>query len=410
MKPLILSCAIFFAAVAAAYGDWQPIGPVSGNLRAMARAPSNAAIVYAASAISPSQLLKSTDGGASWQRRAYLSDFIYCLAVDPANPDVVYAGSNAKVFKTTDGGTVWTSRPVSGYNIYEIKIDPAAPAVVSAAGAVTISIYNYMAYCRSTDAGASWTTKQLVTDKKSCAYSLDLDPNNSSVITIAGSILDSLKSPYLFRSTDGGANFVSLGAGLPPCSTAWALAYHPTNASIIYLGTTAGILRSTDGGSAWSVVGAYPHIYDLETCAAAAGLVFAGSDTAVYKSTDSGATWVGVSNGLEGKSFFDVRANQADPNDINAANNYGFFKTSNAGATWSAANTGINAAAVLNFTAAPSQPAVLYSEVEDVGVFKTTNQGGQWVLLPEFLSCGSLCGLAVHNGDPNTVLGLEGNG
>ena len=54
-------------------------------------------------------LFKSTDGGGSWHSLTIpvSAARIVTLAIAPADPQTVYAGTGRGVFKTTDGGATW---------------------------------------------------------------------------------------------------------------------------------------------------------------------------------------------------------------------------------------------------------------------------------------------------------------
>jgi photosystem II stability/assembly factor-like uncharacterized protein len=404
---LLIGFALYVTPLHAA---WEPIGPSGGNLRAMARSRTDESRIYGASFTNPAQIVKSTDGGDSWTRVGNIADLIYCLIVDPVNPEIVYAGGRAKIFKSSNGGTSWNSYPVSNYNLYNIAIHPTQPAVISAVGAVQVGAYYYLSYFRSTNAGVNWVSRQIVTNRKSCAYCLAIDPADPQTIYVGGSVMDSLKSPLIFRTLDAGTNFTDISAGFAPCSTAWALAVHPIQTGNIYCATDTGIYRSTDYGATWNVTGLYRHVYSLATSTAQPGLVVAGADTTVYKSTDAGLTWFKTGPGCRGREFRTMAVSQTAPANAAAGNNVGFFKTSNGGSTWDESNHNMNINAIDNFTVSRSNPSVLYAEIGDVGEFKTTDSGASWVLLPDFLSCGSICGIAAHNSDPDTVFALEGKG
>ena len=86
-------------------------------------------------------LFKSTDGGRTW--RCILEDrFVSSVAVNPADPQVVYAGTNdhpyhddspaAGLLKSSDGGVTWRreNRGLSLRNILSITIDPGDPTQI----------------------------------------------------------------------------------------------------------------------------------------------------------------------------------------------------------------------------------------------------------------------------------------
>ncbi len=404
---IILHLLIIFSLGNAA---WESIGPAGGNLRAMARSRFNESIIYAASFTNPAHILKSTDTGNSWSRIATIPDHVYCLEIDPLNADIIYAGCSCRVYKSTNGGTAWNSYAVSDYNIYDLAIHPSEPQTIRAAGAVKVGVYFYTAFLNSTNAGINWITNQLIVDKKSCAYCITIDPSNSQVLYIGGSVMDSLKNPYIFKSTNGGANFADISTGLAPCSTANAIAMHPTNSSIIYFSTDNAMYRSTDFGNSWNNISSFFNVRSFATTLDAPEMVVAGADTTVYRSTDAGLSWSASSTQFYGREFYNIAVCQTESNDICAGNNAGFVKTTNGGLSWFVSNNGLNENAIDNFGISRQSPSTIYIEIDEVGEFKTSDQGMTWTMLPDFLSCGMICRFAVHNASADTVYALEGVG
>src|SRR5580692_2481456 len=52
-------------------------------------------------------VIRSTDGGHTWTT-LLPNVSIAALAVDPLNPEVIYAVAGTLVYKTSNGGTSWT--------------------------------------------------------------------------------------------------------------------------------------------------------------------------------------------------------------------------------------------------------------------------------------------------------------
>jgi photosystem II stability/assembly factor-like uncharacterized protein len=100
-------------------------------------------------------VFRSDDGGRTWKDLEAPASEVRALAVDPSDPDVVYAGAwDAKggIFKTTDGGATWKPvvaglPPTPG--IAALAVDPAHPRRVAAA------TYWYGVYL-SRDGGTTW--------------------------------------------------------------------------------------------------------------------------------------------------------------------------------------------------------------------------------------------------------------
>jgi photosystem II stability/assembly factor-like uncharacterized protein len=96
----------------------------------------------------------SRDGGQNWQllqdQRGPLA--AVSLAIDPANPQVVYAGTEANgVFKSSDGGVTWTAanKGMLDYRISALAVDPLNPQTVYAGG-------EQGELFKSTDGAQSW--------------------------------------------------------------------------------------------------------------------------------------------------------------------------------------------------------------------------------------------------------------
>jgi photosystem II stability/assembly factor-like uncharacterized protein len=128
-------------------------------------------------------MYKSTDGGNNWTHIGLEdSAAIGRLAVDPSNPQVVYAAATGDIrrsvsqrglYKTTDGGQTWTqvlAPPNGTTGAVDVAVDPANPQRVYAAlwdhhrnngarvyGGIGSGLF------RSDDGGQTWTRLQRVT-------------------------------------------------------------------------------------------------------------------------------------------------------------------------------------------------------------------------------------------------------
>ena len=112
--------------------------------------PVNSSIIYAASLVFDDFeefyyyiLFKSIDGGASWSQLPLPVVAVgrIALAIDPSNPNTVYAGT----YRSINGGVSWTSLSVYGV---ALAIDPVHPKTIYAG--------NSQGVFKSTDEGTSW--------------------------------------------------------------------------------------------------------------------------------------------------------------------------------------------------------------------------------------------------------------
>ena len=190
----------------------------------IAFAPSDPSIVYAATLHAPADpdlplpegwrhdgmgIYRSTDGGQTWKpANDEMTEELGLgyIAVDPTDPQTVYAGAyfDRGLFKTTNGGATWTPineglpQPYGYFNA--MAVDPANPQVVYAAGRLGVF--------KSTNGGASWAQLTAGLDPLGGATAIIVDPTNSQVIYVGTSRLG------VFYSEDGGSRFGPLRQGL----------------------------------------------------------------------------------------------------------------------------------------------------------------------------------------------------
>ena len=82
-------------------------------------------------------MFKSTDGGGNWSavNTGLTNTDVRALAIDPATPATLYAGTyGGGVFKSMNGGGNWTAVNTGLTNTYvfALAIDPATPATLYA--------------------------------------------------------------------------------------------------------------------------------------------------------------------------------------------------------------------------------------------------------------------------------------
>ncbi len=150
----------------------QIIGPPgSGSVTAMAQSTSDADIVYAA--FEDVGVLRSSDRGLTFDTAgvaSFSSHTVTCLAVNPANPDIVLAGTlepyshmnvnEVWLWRSTDGAKSWTVASELGYSVTGINVITFSahnPEIVLA-GANISSSYSQKpsALLRSRNGGVTW--------------------------------------------------------------------------------------------------------------------------------------------------------------------------------------------------------------------------------------------------------------
>src|SRR2546425_2080127 len=281
---LVLALVIAFPVLRAAPAySWHG----SGNVTALAVAPSNPSIIYART--SDRGVFKSTDGGASWNATGGLKDvFVWTLAVDPSNPDTLFAGTHSNgVLKSTDGGASWSTTGLTNIPVSALAIAPSNSTTLYA----VIGGY-YAGLYKSTDGGASWNWSAAGLTNVLFG-SLVFDPQNENTVYAAS-------ESGVFKSTDGGATWSAFNGGLTDFLTAYGvgpsvgpLAIDPLTPTTLYAGTSIGVFKSTDGAAYWSPTGLTQHSplhsLSLNPTSVTAGTVSTGTVTLIAPAPVGGA-------------------------------------------------------------------------------------------------------------------------
>ena len=149
-------------------GAWVSYGPEGASVFCLAADPSNSSVVYAGTTRGIS---KSLDGGVTWQPvgTGLPSVIVATIAIDPTATSTLYAGTlgpqpgvgSTGIFKSTDGGQTWaainnglvdTGSGTSPVDVETIAIDPHNPSGLLA-GTRFSDIF------KSTDGGATWQAR-----------------------------------------------------------------------------------------------------------------------------------------------------------------------------------------------------------------------------------------------------------
>jgi photosystem II stability/assembly factor-like uncharacterized protein len=219
----------------------------------------------------------------------------------------------------------------------------------------------------------------------------------------------------------------------PEGGTVYALAIDPDNHSVVYAGTNAGVLKSTDGGGKWFPVNAGlpqptsafvnggPYIRSLaidpqNTATVYAGVSFFGDETfaepsgrGVYRSDDGGTSWHAANTGIENRIVYALAIDPATPTTLFAGVKFGpvgpahVFRSTDGGASWSLVLGPPGGFEFANAVVIDSHaPATAYAGTSS-GVFKTTDSGVTWAQMNVGLTGGIVTALAINPADSSVV-------
>lgn len=379
-------------------GRWESLGPLnmSGRITDIELHPDDDRIVYAGSASGGIYL--SENGGVDWTPIFDESNSLSIgdIAISETDPDIIYAGTGEAnagggsiaydgdgIYRSSDGGRNWTATgPARVGSIGKLCIDPADNNRVFAACMGQLFRNNEeRGVYRTVDGGLNWERVLFLSDSTG-AIDLAMHPTDGNIIYAA--MWERVRRPDrrqyggrtsgIFKSTDGGENWVELVNGLPQDGLSKGrigLAMSESQPSTLYAwyadraGNIQGIYRTDDSGASWQekstegISGVsfmwwfgkiFVDPYDAEKVYATSlnmfysedgaeswqqiftdahvdhhamalsalteGLVYNGNDGGVYKSPDYGLSQVSYLPGMANYQFYTCTIDPVDPSVI----------------------------------------------------------------------------------------------
>ncbi len=290
--------------------------------------PGSSSVIYTGS--SSFAVWKSTDGGATFapSSTGIGALDVFSVAANPLNPNelaICFQGqNNGGVYSSTNAGTTWTPEAVPGVRYNEVKFSPAGVLYAISdgpTGSAPEALY------RRT--GTTWTNigPDQGTLFESELYGMVVSANNPGEIIAVGQDFGVAGfEQTIWRTTNGGGMWTKVVEGVankpfqdvwlvdPAADTTFVATYTDFTG-----GNAGGLMRSTNGGVAWSPVtnGVPPQFqgYSLSGSSITPGTLYAGNGVfsggfGVYKSVDSGASW--TSTGWAGGAR-EVLTDASDP-------------------------------------------------------------------------------------------------
>jgi len=263
-------------------------------------------------------LFVTHDGGAQWERIGRQGDLptIWSLAVDPVDPDILFAGTRpAGVYRSRDGGRNWERLAVDIAPECAIGVPFVTALVVDPDDHRTVwAGVEIDGVFRSTDGGDSWTRQ------RNGLY--DPDVHDMKIAATSPRRLYVSTAQDMFLSDDRGDTWHPVGTRDKwPLPYARGMAVKPDDPGVLYAGcgeTTTGqaghVLRTADFGQRWEVLPlpapANATIWGLATHPAQGDRIVAFTLFGdVFVSDDAGASWRRIE-----RAFGEVRCAAWVPN------------------------------------------------------------------------------------------------
>ncbi|MBW6492029.1 MAG: T9SS type A sorting domain-containing protein [Lentimicrobium sp.] len=196
-----------------------------------------------------------------------------------------------------------------------------------------------------------------------------------------------------------------------------AIAFHPTDPNVVYIGApSGGFWKTIDGGQNWTT-----HTDILPTLGVSAivvdhvnpNVIYMGTGDrdagdapglGVWKSIDGGATWSVSNSGMGNVTVGRLLMHPDDNTIIFAATSGGFYKSVDSGNSWYRTASGNFKEAVFK----PGNPEIIYGAVGGV-FYRSQNNGENFTVINNGLPGGARGVIAVTPADPEIVYFLLTN-
>ncbi len=401
---------------------------------------------------------KGVEGGSIMPDWGVLSGRVRAVAVHPTDPLTVYIGAaGGGIWKTTDGGENWmdVGRHLESLSYGSIAIDPDNPETIYAGTGEAVFLAGFIHFSgkglyKSINGGLTW---QLITNgfgDQTHFSDLAVNPHNSNIVmaTMASGCFYlgvGLPNEGVWKSTDAGITWNKT----LDVEDAWDILFHPTDQNIVYaaiggMNNNSGFYISTDQGNSWSqsnnglqaqntiarmhidISRSNPDTIYAVTYEPSGSNPFMGT-TRAYKSVNGGGNWDQISAGVplggnygggwRDQGFYDlcIAVNPWNPEHV-LIGNIELHETTD-GINFSPERPhGNNAWGSLTHTDyhqlkfSLSNPGYLYIGC-DGGIYKSTDAGVSATSVNEGLETLQFYRIASHPTDPQILLGgMQDNG
>ncbi len=376
--------------------SWNPIGDqiASMSVGAVAIDPFNPNVIYAGLGEPHYSLdsfhgvgfLRSRDAGKTWDLLSsdVFLDYTFSRIVpNPHRPGFLYAATSRGVFRSLDYGGTWVqllSGPAT-----DLLLDARSPDTLIASIGMPFGSSKNGLY-KTTDAGASWT--HLTRDLPAKATDLgriQMDQCQAFPNVIYASLYGKANGLVgLYKSTDFGERWLRMpNAPSYAGGSAWysnCIAVSPTNPNVVFVGGFS-TFRTLDGGETWedntkSYAGGpvHPDHHSFTFSPTEPGTLYLCTDGGAFRTRNLGQSWESVSNGLATVQFQSVDVHPTDPNIAYGGTQDNGTNKFTGTTAWTNIFLGDGGVTRVNF----KNPDVVYTEYVNLVLLKSTDAGKNW--------------------------------
>lgn len=368
-------------------GKWTPIQPGGGVASALVPASEMLFLV------SSEHLYASTDDGQSWTLHAELPSYITALAIDPDDPELMFAGTGFNgVMRSTDGGSTWETRGLDEAMWFD---DTPVTDVVITDDRVYAGTLGYGVFV-SVDAGETWAPTSAQPDDQRI-NELAVDPN------APGAVYAGTSTKGVYRTSDRGASWQCLTEGFKLGDDyetgemhASVLTIVPGTPSVIYAASIHGALiaRSVNGGVDWETVSMIATGLPADSAAVRAitydtanpdvlyavfDSLYSVDDSPLYRSDDGGLSWTGLGKPVAGQLGPNgLSLHVTDDGTVVFGGHRGIWRVAPDSSSWTVSNSGFNETPIGKIARAYQGSERIVAVGRNVFPYVSNDSGSTW--------------------------------
>ncbi len=423
--------------------NWQLLVEPDALVRWVIIDPTDSNIIYASTgifdryAVKPTGVLKSLDGGQTWEQinNGFNNLVVAALAMHPNDPLTLLAGTgkapgfadephevNGGIFITHDGGESWQQiDPFSEddqVRVSAVAFAPSNPDIIYADSGTN--------FLRSFDGGITWDNFNVTPsiqanfmEWRGAPIKLIVDPKDPLKLFM------NAYSGGVFVSYDGGQNWMDSSSGNSGAQVR-GIAVDPINPGFVVAAARTGPQISFNAGQAWAGRVTNNWNGDLNSIAIDPNnrehiLAGRGIDARIWYTDNGGFTWdlalgpLGEEGGTGERSIEKIVFAPSEPEIVYAATSMdpfwvfdlstqvgpGIFKSLDGGKTWQLINNGLESSTlnIVSLDVHPENPDIAYLGEINSGMYKTVDGGVSWAPIGNSLGDNNIREIAI---DPNT--------